>query len=67
MSLKCSDPGSIPDLAQWVEEPIPGLGTPYAAGWPKERKEGRKEGRKESISYKIGKGKENRLKRGSAR
>ena len=47
------DTGSIPDMAQWVKDPvcpgcglghncvsdlIPGPGTPYAAGWPKKKK-----------------------------
>ena len=41
------DSGLIPSLAQWVKDPklhncvlnlIPGLGAPYATGWPKKRK-----------------------------
>ena len=45
VSLQHQDPGSIPNLAQWVEgsgagcncgsDLIPGLGTPYDTGWPK--------------------------------
>ena len=33
--LEFWDEGSIPGPARWVKDLTPGLGTPYAVGWPK--------------------------------
>ena len=56
-SWECWDTGSVPSPAQWVKDHhwgscgldcsygsnlIPGLGTPYALGWPKKKKKKKK-------------------------